>query len=55
MYKTNFPGEIVNFCLKHVVSVNFGFLGTLFVHPVTRQICLLHGGIEVAPLAETLS
>ena len=33
--KTNFPGETVNFCRKHVVSVNFGFLGTLFVHPVT--------------------
>ena len=38
LYKTNFPGEIVNFCLKHVVSVNFGFLGTLYVHPVTCQI-----------------
>ena len=37
------------------VRVNFGYLGTLYVHHMTRQIFMLHRGREMAPLAETLS
>ena len=37
------------------LTVDLRYLGTLYVHPVTSQFFLLHRGIEVAPLAETLS
>ena len=44
--ENDFPGQTVNFCLKHVthilkaigLTVNLVYLGTLYVHPVTRQI-----------------
>ena len=59
MYEINFPGKTVNFCLKHVVRVNFGYLGVIRVHPLHafRDLSdfLLHGGLEVAPPLETLS
>ena len=40
--------------LKAIVpAVNLAYLGTLYVHPVTRQIFFLHRGSEVAPLTVT--
>ena len=50
--ETNLPGQTANFVptafpnfLKAiVVRVNFRYLGTLYVHPVTRQIfCYIMG------------
>ena len=36
-------------------GANLKYFGTLYVHPVPRQIFWLHHCWEVAPLAETLS
>ena len=41
---------MVNFVKAINPTVNLGYLSTLYVHPVTH-----HRGLEVAPLAETLS
>ena len=64
----DFPGQTVNFCLKHVthilkainLTVHLVYLGTLYVHPVTRQKfrlrqLLQHCDLQLAALAETLS
>ena len=48
------PKACSSFLKAIVAKVLLGYLGTLSVHPVTRQI-FLHNGSEVAPLAETLS
>ena len=46
LQRIEYPGQTVDFCLKHVthiliaidVTVHLVYLGTLYVHSVTRQI-----------------
>ena len=41
-YETKFPGQTINFCISFlkaiILRVQLGYLGTLYVHTVTRQI-----------------
>ena len=46
LHKIDFPGQTVNCCLKHTIHilkvivpvVKLAYLGTRYMHPVTRQI-----------------